>query len=212
VIYYVVDDVYYRPAPGGYIIVERPVEMVKVVAKAPEVVEVSTGSYTLHVPKRTGEGFVAVTLEKLDGGFLGPQGEFYPTMPPIALLTEMYGIPEILRQERSDVFFIHVPNRDGESFTRVTLTRHNGGFLGPQGEFYPLMPSVAHLAEMYGTDPVPAEPAGTGEVRLRVQKGDGQGSIEIVLTKHEQGYLGPQGEFYPELPSAEQLREMYGGQ
>jgi uncharacterized protein DUF6515 len=209
-VYYVVDGVYYRSAPGGYAIVETPPKTVEAVSMAPETVAPTLSTYTLYVPKRTGEGFVSVTLKKLDGGFLGPQGEFYPTMPQVTLLTEMYGIPEELRQVRSDTFFIHVPNTDGSGFTRVTLTRHNRGFLGPQGEFYPLMPSVAHLAEMYGAGETPVEPEST-KVRIKVSRTNGEGSFEVVLEKHEQGYLGPQGEFYPELPSADQLSEMYGG-
>jgi len=154
-VYYIADGVYYRTSPEGYVIVEKPVEIVAVAPSAPKAPAVASSTATLYVPKRTGEGFVSVTLKKLDGGYLGPQGEFYPAMPPVTLLTEMYGIAEELRQVRSDTFFIHVPNKDGESFTRVTLTRHDRGFVGPQGEFYPLMPSVAHLAEMYGGDSLP---------------------------------------------------------
>jgi hypothetical protein len=45
----------------------------------------------LYVPKRTGEGFVPVTLRKLERGYLGPQGEFYPTMPTADPLAETYG-------------------------------------------------------------------------------------------------------------------------
>lgn len=209
--YYVADGVYYRSSAGGYIIVEKPIETVEVVSKRVEAPVTASDTLTLYVPKRTGDEFVTVTLKKLDGGYLGPQGEFYPTMPPVALLTEMYGVPEELRQVRSDVYFIHVPNKDGESFTRVTLTRHNGGYLGPQGEFYPLMPTVAHLAEMYGSGQAAPEPENSdeAEVRIKVLRKSGEGSVEVILRRHEQGYLGPQGEFYPELPSAEQLREMY---
>ncbi len=122
VAYYVADDVYYRPAPGGYVVVERPVEVdAKVAVPAPEP---AGSTITLYVPKKTADGYTPVTLKKIDGGFLGPQGEFYPVVPPVALLTEMYGIDEILRQPSPDTFFIHVPNRDGETFTRVELTRH----------------------------------------------------------------------------------------
>ena len=162
------------------------------------------------MPKRAEEGFASVTLKKLDGGYLGPQGEFYPTMPAVALLTEMYGIAEGSRQTRSDVYFIHVPNKDGASYTRVTLQRKDGGFVGPQGEFYPLVPPVAHLAEMYGaaSEPAPEEEA---SVRIEVPKKTGDGVVAIELKKHEEGYIGPQGEFYPELPSAEQLAELYSG-
>ncbi len=223
-VYYVSDGVYYRTAPGGYVVVEKPVavvaakpqvvESVPVVAAKPQTVEsvpVVSDTVTLYVPKRAGDGFVAVTLKKLDGGYLGPQGEFYPAMPPVTLLTEIYGIAEGVRRGRSDVFFIHVPDDDGGSFTRVTLTRHNGGFLGPQGEFYPLMPSVAHLAEIYGKGLETAR-VETEAVRIQVPRKNGEGAVEVELKKHEQGYLGPQGEFYNQLPSADQLAELYGAQ
>jgi hypothetical protein len=222
VAYYVADDVYYRSTPEGYVVVERPVEPVaKVVVPAPE----PEGSkITLYVPKKDADGFTPVVLKKIDGGFLGPQGEFYPTMPRVSLLTEMYGIPEILRQTPIDTYFIHVPNKDGQTFTRVELTRRNGGFLGPQGEFYPIMPSVAHLAEMYGvskesakatdagTPGVSKEPAKTDDtvIHVQVQKKNGQGTVDVVLKKRDEGYLGPQGEFYPQMPSASQLAEVYG--
>ena len=155
VVYYVADDVYYRPAPDGYVVVDKPAEPATPAA-APAV---ESGKTTLYVPKKGSDGFVPVTLKKIDGGYLGPQGEFYPMMPPIAQLSEMYGISEVLQEGRTDVYFIHVPNKDGETFTRVALTRRKGGFVGPQGEFYPIMPSVAHLAEMYGTGKEPPVPA-----------------------------------------------------
>ena len=210
-VYYVSDGVYYRTAPGGYVVVEKPAEVVVTTPQAPKPPAPAPSTVTLYVPKRAEEGFASVTLKKLDGGYLGPQGEFYPTMPAVALLTEMYGIAEASRQTRSDVYFIHVPNKDGASYTRVTLQRKDGGFVGPQGEFYPLVPSVAHLTEMYGAAP---ESTATEEgiVRVNVPNKSGEGSTQVELKKHEQGYVGPQGEFYPELPSAETLAELYGGQ
>jgi len=72
------------------------------------------------------------------------------------------------------------------------------------------MPSLAHLVELYGVGPVPAE-TGDAVIRVRVQKKNGQGSIEIELKRYEQGYLGPQGEFYPDMPAADRLTEIYGG-
>jgi len=225
VVYYVADDVYYRPGPDGYVVVERPPEPAKVAVPAPE----PDGSkITVYVPKKDSDGFTPVTLKRIDGGYLGPQGEFYPTMPRVSLLTEMYGIPEILQETRSDTYFIHVPNKDGQTYTRVELTRRNGGFVGPQGEFYPLMPSVAHLAEMYGVgkeSAVPAvptaeapavskEPARTedGAIHVQIHKKNGQGTVDVVLRKRDNGYLGPQGEFYPEMPSPSQLTEVYGSE
>lgn len=186
----------------------RPVEPVEVVPAAPPR---RPAEITLHVPRRSAEGFVLVTLKKLDGGYLGPQGEFYPLLPPVSWLTEMYGIPESLQNVRSDVFFLHVPNKDRTGFTRVTLRRYEGGFLGPQGEFYPLVPSVAHLTEMYGV-PQPEPAVQTGAIHIRVPKKSGDGFVDVELKRHERGYLGPQGELYPELPSADRLADVYGRQ
>jgi hypothetical protein len=208
-IYYICDDIYYKRAPEGYIVVEKPMEKyAEPTAAVPKTLADQPKTLALYVPKRTEDGFVPVTLKRLEGGYLGPQGEFYPTMPPVSQLTEMYGMAEVLRHTRPNVFFIHVPNKDGESFTRVTLTRHKSGFLGSQGEFYPLMPSVAHLMELYGTTDDVAQL--DDAVRLQVPRKNGEGFVEVELKKHERGYLGPQGEFYPKLPSADQLKEMYG--
>jgi hypothetical protein len=229
-VYYVADDIYYRPGPGGYVVVEKPVEPAPPVVATP-VPEAST--ITIYAPNKDADGFTPVVLKKIDGGYLGPQGEFYPTMPRVSLLTEMYGIPEILRGAASDrTYFIHVPNKDGQTYTRVELTRRNNGFVGPQGEFYPIMPSVAHLAEMYGTGqatapaaaapPVPAaeapvvspEPANTdeGTIHVQIHKKNGQGTVDILLQRRDRGFVGPQGEFYPEMPSPSQLAEVYGGE
>jgi hypothetical protein len=208
VIYYVADGVYYQSVPGGYIIV-RDVPKVKqetAVAEAPKPQE---DTFTLYVPKKNDDGFVPVVLKRLEGGFLGPQGEFYPTVPSIEWLTEMYGIPQELRQARPDAFFIHVPDKDGKGFTRVELTRHGRGFLGPQGEFYPVMPSVAQLTQMYGASGESAEPE-EQVVTIQVPKKNGDGFVEVKLTKRDGGYIGPQGEFYSEIPSKEILTEVYG--
>jgi hypothetical protein len=219
--YYVADDVWYRSTDDGYVVVERPMEPPAVIATAPAP---APETVTLYVPKKDADGFTAVTLKRITGGYLGPQGEFYPIMPKVSFLTEMYGIPEILRQTPPDMYFIHVPNKDGQTYTRVELTKRNGGYVGPQGEFYPIMPTVAHLAEMYGLSKdagptaAPAAPAPApvktddGTVRVQVQKKNGPGTVEVILKKHDDGYLGPQGEFYPQMPSASQLADVYGSQ
>ena len=209
IVYYVVDDVYYQSVPGGYVIVEKPVVKIKETFKPSETPKSQQETFTLYVPKKSTEGFVPVILKRLEGGFLGPQGEFYPSIPRIEWLTEMYGIPMELRKVRSDTFFIHVPNKDGESFTRVALTRHKSGFRGPQGEFYPLMPSVAQLTEMYGGSGDKTE-VNEEVISIQVPKKAGDGFVEVKLTKHNDGFLGPQGELYSEMPSKNLLSEMYG--
>lgn len=41
-------------------------------------------------------------------------------------------------------------NNDDGSATTVILTRRNGGWLGPQGEWYSAFPSSEYLATIYG--------------------------------------------------------------
>lgn len=48
-----------------------------------------------------------------------------------------------------DAFTINIPNSAG-GYTGVLLKRSGKGFIGPQGEFYPIFPRVAQLKVMYG--------------------------------------------------------------
>jgi hypothetical protein len=51
--------------------------------------------------------------------------------------------------EAEESFTINVPNAKGE-FTPVKLVKHDKGFIGPQGEFYPDHPTVDELKVLYG--------------------------------------------------------------
>ncbi|MCF7955140.1 MAG: hypothetical protein K9M75_05005 [Phycisphaerae bacterium] len=94
-VYYVADDVYYKAGSGGYIVVERPVEVIAAkttpASNTSIVNKIDSTTLTLYVPKQNGSGFKPVVLKRLEGGYLGPQGEFYPAMPTIDLLSRMYG-------------------------------------------------------------------------------------------------------------------------
>lgn len=46
------------------------------------------------------------------------------------------------------------------------------------------------------------------EFVVHIRDRDGK-LVTVRLTKEEDGYVGPQGEFYPEFPKVAQLREMY---
>lgn len=96
--YYEYDNVYYRPYGTRYIVVQQPV------ATSPEVVYVpapgalppgstQTGdreTVMMNVPRDNG-GYVAITLVRYPNGFVGPQGEFYPTLPTTEQLRARYG-------------------------------------------------------------------------------------------------------------------------
>lgn len=44
---------------------------------------------------------------------------------------------------------INIPNSNG-GFTPVVLTKHNSGYIGPQGEYYSVNPTVEQLKALYG--------------------------------------------------------------
>ncbi len=52
-------------------------------------------------------------------------------------------------QTKLETSVVYIPNSNG-SYTAVTLTRSGGGYLGPQGEYYPSHPTVEQLAVLYG--------------------------------------------------------------
>jgi len=57
--------------------------------------------------------------------------------------------------------------------------------------------------------PVPAAPS-TGQYSLNIPNSDGTTYTTVVINQKGNGYVGPQGEYYPEFPKVEQLKAMYG--
>lgn len=102
VAHYRCDGVYYRPAltETGYVIVDPAVVAVPVPAPAPQAVQapappVTPGpvddKLTINIPNHRG-GYTAVVLQRTPrGGFVGPQGEYYPECPSVEQLRLMYG-------------------------------------------------------------------------------------------------------------------------
>ena len=80
------------------------------------------------------------------------------------------------------------------------------------------------IVEMYGVAKESVNVAGTAApavsnapaqtddstIHVQVHKKNGQGTVDVILKKRDNGYLGPQGEFYSEMPSPSQLTEIYG--
>ena len=69
-----------------------------------------------------------------------PQGG-YVVVPEPVIVQSQPGIPETST--------VNIPNSRG-GYTSVTLRRSGNGFVGPQGEYYPIFPSVEQLRTMYG--------------------------------------------------------------
>jgi hypothetical protein len=93
--YYYYDDVYYRPAPGGYVVVQEPTpvavvqEPVVSVVNPTPVEENIGGAIVINVPNGQG-GYTPVQLTRHGNGYIGPQGEYYEH-PTVKQLKALYG-------------------------------------------------------------------------------------------------------------------------
>jgi hypothetical protein len=56
--------------------------------------------------------------------------------------------PLVFHNACAETITIYVPNSNG-SYTSVTLAKYNGGYVGPQGEFYPGRPTIEQLRVLY---------------------------------------------------------------
>ncbi|MBU1727531.1 MAG: hypothetical protein KJ880_07865 [Candidatus Omnitrophica bacterium] len=81
--YYSYDNVYYKRCPRGYIVVQEPAVVHPQQKYYGETV-------IINVPNSNGS-FTPVALVKQNGGYMGPQGEYYPVHPTVEQLKALYG-------------------------------------------------------------------------------------------------------------------------
>ena len=147
--YYYCEGVYYRRNPYGYIVASPPYGAV--VREIPPVyVPVAANGVTYYTAdgiyyQYTPQGYVLVQQ---------PQNVtvMQQTPPPAPANTGTVVekvIPSAPVEKTDKTFTINVPNIKG-GFTAVTLKKTANGYTGPQGEFYPDIPSVEQLQAMYG--------------------------------------------------------------
>ena len=98
--YFYYQNIYYEAAPAGYVVSvppEAPLVSQAPVSTPPRPGQASPppgniSSYDIYIPNDNGS-YTLVTLKKAEkGGFVGPQGEFYPEHPTVEQLKTLYGI------------------------------------------------------------------------------------------------------------------------
>jgi hypothetical protein len=106
----------------------------------------------------------------------------------------------------AEVAVVWITNDNG-SKTEIKLTRTSeGGYKGPRGEYYATMPSEEDLKILYGVRSVQAKPA---NFTVWITNDNGS-KTPITLTPSGSGFVGPSNEYYPTMPTEEQLRAQYG--
>lgn len=79
-----------------------------------------------------------------------PSG-YIVVLAPVVTSNVVYAPPVAVQPQTSsgETVTINVPNSNG-SYTPVILVKHNNGYIGPQGEYYPGHPNVDQLKALYG--------------------------------------------------------------
>ncbi len=72
-----------------------------------------------------------------------------PVYEPVAAPADIDNSGYIGAQDIPDSITVNIPDKTG-GYTAVTLKRSGTGFIGPQGEFYPVFPKVSELEIIYG--------------------------------------------------------------
>jgi len=88
----------------------------------------------------------------------------------------------------------------------VVLKIDGPWYIGPRGERYSSLPTEHQLRPLYGLDCGPVEPE---QVSVYITTDSGA-LRRITLLRTTNGFRGPNGELYSQMPTDEQLRMAYG--
>jgi hypothetical protein len=161
---------------------------------------VKQANLTLWITNQNGSK-TPVTLTPSNGGFVGPSGEFYASLPTEGQLQAAYGLPSAQKQENTTVVYVD----NGGKKMPVVLTKEGSDYVGPNGEHYAAIPSTEQLQGVYGKTVAPA--ANSNSITLWLDNNGAR--MPVTLQKEGANYIGPNGEQYSTLPTADQLKPIY---
>ncbi|MFH1209145.1 MAG: DUF6515 family protein [Candidatus Omnitrophota bacterium] len=187
-LYYYLEGAYYRETPSGYVIVSAP-----------------RGAIITSLPER----HRVIVYDSTDYYYYNnayyvkqPAGYTVVTPPPSVVSSNA---PAIEAPEKTIV--VTVPNPNG-SYIPVTLQKYSDGYVGPNGEFYPDYPTIDQLKAMYAKASAVAERPEPAELTFDIPNKNGS-VTKVKVTRTKDGYVGPEGEYYTQKPTIEQLKIMY---
>ncbi|HRK62536.1 MAG TPA: DUF6515 family protein [Candidatus Omnitrophota bacterium] len=187
--YYYSEGLYYQSTQSGYVIVSAPRGAVirSLPSRHKVIVHDDTDYYyynnTYYIQEPAGYSVVSPPAQVVASN---PQASEAP--------------------EKSVV--INVPNANG-SYMPITLQKYSDGYTGPNGEFYPDYPTVEQLKAMYSKSSSEAgAPEKEEEFEYNIPNKNGS-FTKVKILKSSEGFVGPEGEFYPSKPTLAQLKVMY---
>lgn len=187
-LYYYLEGTYYQETPSGYVMVSAP-----------------RGAIITTLPER----HKVIVYDNTDYYYYNsayyvkqPIGYTVVTPPPSVVSSNA---PAVEAPEKTIV--VTVPNPNG-SYIPVTLQKYSDGYVGPNGEFYPDYPTIDQLKAMYSKTSSAAERPLPDELAFDIPNKNGS-ITKVKVTRTKDGYVGPEGEYYKQKPTIEQLAVMY---
>jgi hypothetical protein len=195
---------YYMGPRGEYYVVLPTDEQLRPLYGFPSTPAVSA-NITVWITNDNGSK-TPVTLAPSSGGFVGPSGEFYSSMPSEQQLKAIYGLPSQTTQKDSTVVWVDNAGKK----VPIVFVKEGADYIGPNGEHYTAVPGKEQVEAVYGKSSAAAAAAtttSTNNVTVWVESGTSK--TPVTLQKQGNVYVGPNGEQYTSLPTAEQLKALY---
>jgi hypothetical protein len=195
---------YYMGPRGEYYVVLPTDEQLRPLYGLPSTSTISA-NITVWITNDNGSK-TPVTLTPSSGGFVGPSGEFYSSMPSEQQLKAVYGLPSQTSQKDSTVVWVDNAGKK----VPIVFVKEGADYVGPNGEHYTAVPGKEQVEAVYGKSSTAAAAAtttSTNNVTVWVESGTSK--IPVTLQKQGNLYVGPNGEAYETVPTAEQLKALY---
>ncbi|MFA6185620.1 MAG: hypothetical protein WC770_00180 [Phycisphaerae bacterium] len=111
------------------------------------IVTVEDKTITVWITNNNGSQTEVKLIPAVNGGYTGPKGEYYSSMPTEGQLKAVYGLPCAAPVRNNVIFYL---GKSNGSEIVVILTKDGSEFLGPKGERYSVMPTEEQLKLIYG--------------------------------------------------------------
>lgn len=112
-----------------------------------QTITVEDKTVTVWITNNNGSKTEVKLIPAINGGYTGPKGEYYSSMPAEGQLKALYGLP-CAAPTRNNII-VYLGNRSGSEIV-VVLTKDGSEFVGPKGERYLTMPTEEQLKLIYG--------------------------------------------------------------
>lgn len=187
-LFYYLDGMYYQSTPAGYVVVTAP-----------------RGAFVLALPPYYRQiPYEGRTYVYYNNTYYVQEPAGYTVVtPPSQVVTQN----PVAAEAPEKTIVVPVPNPNG-SYIPVTLEKYSDGYKGPNGEFYPDYPTIDQLKAMYAKSSAVAERPFPDVLDFNVPNKNGS-FTKVTLTRTKDGYVGPEGEYYKEKPTMDQLKIMY---